>query len=58
MKSWGEIYAQLMGEVQIEVLKSLIWERFHVRVEFGKGNIVYKETIRQSVEGVGHFEPF
>ena len=53
----GEIYAQLMGEVQIEVLKSLIWERFHVRVEFGVGNIVYKETIRQPVEGVGHFEP-
>ncbi len=53
----GEIYAQLMGEVQIEVLKSLIWERFHVRIEFGKGNIVYKETIRQPVEGVGHFEP-
>lgn len=53
----GEIYAQLMGEVQIEVLKSLIWERFHVRVEFGMGNIVYKETIRQPVEGVGHFEP-
>ena len=53
----GEIYAQLMGEVQIEVLKRLIWERFHVRVEFGTGNIVYKETIRQPVEGVGHFEP-
>ena len=53
----GEIYAQLMGEVQIEVLKSLIWERFHVRAEFGVGNIVYKETIRQPVEGVGHFEP-
>lgn len=53
----GEIYAQIMGEVQIEVLKSLIWERFHVRIEFGKGNIVYKETIRQPVEGVGHFEP-
>lgn len=53
----GEIYAQIMGEVQMEVLKSLIWERFHVRVEFGKGNIVYKETIRQPVEGVGHFEP-
>lgn len=53
----GEIYAQIMSEVQIEVLKSLIWERFHVRIEFGKGNIVYKETIRQPVEGVGHFEP-
>ena len=53
----GEIYAQIMVEVQMEVLKSLIWERFHVRIEFGKGNIVYKETIRQPVEGVGHFEP-
>lgn len=53
----GEIYAQIMGEVQMEVLKSLIWKRFHVRIEFGKGNIVYKETIRQPVEGVGHFEP-
>lgn len=53
----GEIYAQIMGEVQMEVLKSLIWERFHVRIEFGKGNIVYKETIRHPVEGVGHFEP-
>ncbi|MDO4339911.1 MAG: TetM/TetW/TetO/TetS family tetracycline resistance ribosomal protection protein [Eubacteriales bacterium] len=53
----GEIHAQLMGEVQIEVLKSLIWERFHVAVEFGTGNIVYKETILAPVEGVGHFEP-
>ena len=53
----GEIYAQLMGEVQIDVLKSLIWKRFHVRVECGTGNIVYKETIRQPVEGIGHFEP-
>ena len=48
----GEIYAQIIGEVQMEVLKSLIWERFHVRIEFGKGNIVYKETIRQPVEGI------
>ena len=53
----GEIHAQLMGEVQIEILKSLIWERFHVAVEFGAGNIVYKETITGPVEGVGHFEP-
>ena len=53
----GEIHAQLMGEVQTEVLKSLIWERFKVRVEFGEGNIVYKETIEEPVEGVGHFEP-
>ena len=53
----GEIHAQLMGEVQIEVLKSLIEERFGIQVEFGTGNIVYKETIAGAVEGVGHFEP-
>lgn len=53
----GEIHAQLMGEVQIEILKRLIWERFHVPVDFGTGNIVYKETIADMVEGVGHFEP-
>ena len=53
----GEIHAQVMGEIQIEILKSLIRERFGVSVEFGSGNIVYKETIKTSVEGVGHFEP-
>lgn len=53
----GEIHAQLMGEVQIEILKRLIWDRFHVAVEFGTGNIVYKETIAAPVEGIGHFEP-
>ena len=53
----GEIHAQLMGEVQIEILKRLILERFHVSVEFGAGNIVYKETISDTAEGVGHFEP-
>ena len=52
-----EIHAMLMGEVQIEILKHLIWKRFHVAVEFGTGNIVYKETIAAPVEGVGHFEP-
>ncbi len=53
----GEIHARLMGEVQIEILKSLIKDRFDVDVEFGTGNIVYKETINNTVEGVGHFEP-
>lgn len=52
-----EIQAQIMGEVQIEILKSLIAERFGVDVQFGTGNIVYKETIADTVEGVGHFEP-
>ncbi len=53
----GEIYAQVMGEVQIEILKSLIKERFGMDVTFDEGNIVYKETILEPVEGVGHFEP-
>ncbi len=52
-----ELQAQVMGEVQIEILKHLIHERFGVDVEFGSGTIVYKETIARTVEGVGHFEP-
>ncbi len=41
----GEIHAMLMGDVQIEILKRLIWERFHVAVDFGTGNIVYKKQL-------------
>lgn len=52
-----EIQIQLMGEIQIQVLKSLIETRFGIEVDFGTGNIVYKETIADKVEGVGHFEP-
>ena len=52
-----EIHAQLMGQVQMEVLGRMILERFGVKVSFGPGNIVYKETIAKPVEGVGHFEP-
>ncbi len=52
-----EIQAQLMGEVQLEILQSMIQERFGVEVTFSTGEIVYKETIRKPVEGVGHFEP-
>ncbi|MBP3888166.1 MAG: TetM/TetW/TetO/TetS family tetracycline resistance ribosomal protection protein [Cellulosilyticum sp.] len=52
-----EIQAQIMGEVQIEILQSLIKERFDVEVTFGSGTILYKETIKNIVEGVGHFEP-
>ena len=52
-----EIHAQLMGQVQMEVLGRVILDRFGVRVAFGSGNIVYKETIARPVEGVGHFEP-
>ncbi len=52
-----EIHAQVMGEVQIEILKNMIRERFGFTAEFGTGSIVYKETIAAPVEGVGHFEP-
>ena len=52
-----EIHVQLMGEVQTEVLRSLAEERFGVKVSFDSGNIVYKETIKNTVEGVGHYEP-
>ena len=53
----SEIHAQVMGEIQIEILKSLIKERFGLEVTFDSGNIVYKETIARAAEGVGHFEP-
>lgn len=53
----GEINVQVMGDVQIEILKTLIRERFGFEAEFGTGNIVYKETILEPSEGVGHFEP-
>lgn len=53
----SEIHVQVMGEVQVEILKSLIAERFGLEVEFGNGSIVYKETIAEPVIGVGHFEP-
>lgn len=52
-----EIKAQIMGQVQIEVYQKLIDERFGIHAEFGTGSIVYKETIADVAEGVGHFEP-
>lgn len=53
----NEIHAQVMGEVQIEILKNMISDRYSMEVEFGAGNIVYKETIATPVEGAGHYEP-
>lgn len=53
----GEITVQIMGAVQIEILKNLLREKHDLRAEFGPGSIVYQETIRRPVEGVGHFEP-
>jgi translation elongation factor EF-G/predicted RNA-binding protein with PIN domain len=52
-----EIQVQIMGEVQLEVIKHLVKERFGLDISFSTGNIVYKETILNTVEGVGHFEP-
>ncbi len=53
----GEIYFGIMGEVQLEVLTRLIAERFSMDVTFSDGSIAYRETIRQSVVGIGHYEP-
>lgn len=52
-----EIHVRLMGEIQLEVLKSVIAERFGMEVEFDRGSISYKETIAAPVVGVGHYEP-
>ncbi len=53
----GEINVRLMGEIQLEVLKHIVKERFGMDVSFGSGNIVYKETVAAPVMGYGHFEP-
>jgi ribosomal protection tetracycline resistance protein len=56
-ESLREIHVQLMGRIQVEILKSLILERFGVQTEVDSGRIMYRETIRTPAEGVGHFEP-
>ena len=53
----AEIHVHLMGEIQLEVLKSLLAERYGLDVSFGPGGILYKETITEAIEGVGHYEP-
>ena len=53
----GEAHLQLMGEVQLEIMQSLIERRFGLKVGFDEGGILYRETISARVEGVGHFEP-
>ncbi len=52
-----EIHLSLMGEIQLEVLKSIVKSRFGMDISFSQGNVLYKETIKNTVEGVGHFEP-
>ena len=53
----SQIHIRLMGEIQLEVLQSLLARRFGLEVSFGEGGILYKETIAEPVEGVGHYEP-
>ncbi len=52
-----EIQIRLMGEIQLEILKQMIFQRFGMQVEFEEGRLVYKETIENTVEGIGHYEP-
>ncbi|KRM34041.1 translation elongation factor G [Lactobacillus intestinalis DSM 6629] len=52
-----EIHVEIMGEVQREILKQIMKERFNLDVDFVEGNILYKETITNKIEAVGHFEP-
>ncbi len=58
---WNEktqkINVKLMGQVQIEILQNIIREMLGTEVNFSKGSIIYKETLTNSIEGVGHFEP-
>lgn len=54
---YSEIHIKLMGDIQLEVLQTLFADRFGIDISFGKGSIIYKETIEEAVEGVGHFEP-
>lgn len=53
----GEIHVKIMGEMQIDIIKRQLWERYRMDVEFDTGSIVYKETIAEPVIGIGHFEP-
>ena len=53
----GQLHLQLMGEVQLEILQSLVQRRFGWDIAFDEGGILYKETLTGRVEGVGHFEP-
>ena len=56
-ESLQEIHVRLMGKIQLEILQTVMAERFGLRAEFNQGSILYKETIAEPVEGVGHYEP-
>lgn len=53
----SEIHLRIMGEIQCEILKRIVKERFNIDIDFAKGSILYKETVKEAVEGVGHYEP-
>ncbi len=53
----GQIHVQIMGRVQLEIFRSLVQQRFNLDVTLDDRRIFYKETIENTVEGVGHFEP-
>ncbi len=57
LEDTNEIQVQIMGEIQIEILKNIISERLGIAVDFGVGTIIYRETVAAVSEGVGHFEP-
>ena len=56
-EQFGEIHAQLMGEIQCEIVSALVRERFGTAISFADGRILYRETVTGVTEGVGHFEP-
>ncbi len=56
-KQLKQINIQVMGDVQSEILKQILKDRFNLEVEFEQGNVIYKETVKNKVEGVGHYEP-
>ncbi|SCJ97430.1 Elongation factor G [uncultured Clostridium sp.] len=56
-ESLQEIHVHIMGKIQLEILKEVVKDRFNLEIDFGPCKILYKETIRNSVKGYGHFEP-
>ena len=56
-KQLQKIHVLLMGEIQLDIIQHILKERFDIPAEFEPAGVAYKETIRNTVEGMGHFEP-
>lgn len=56
-ESLKQIQVNIMGEIQLEVLKEILKSRFGLNIDFGKSEILYKETVKEKTIGYGHFEP-